>query len=42
VDTSTSHDDWFAKDQIAIRAYRRSKAVKHYPEWFKQCDIGAS
>jgi hypothetical protein len=42
VETSTSHDDWFAKDQIAVRAYRRSKAVKHYPEWFKQCDIGAS
>jgi hypothetical protein len=42
VETSTSHDDWFASDKIAVRAYRRSKAVKHYPEWFKQCDIGAS
>jgi hypothetical protein len=30
------------KDEIAIRAYRRSVAVKHYGEWFKSCVIGVS
>lgn len=42
VETSNSHASYFSEDKVAIRAYRRSKAVKHYPEWFFQCDIGAS
>lgn len=42
VETSNSHANYFSDDKVAIRAYRRSKAVKHYPEWFFQCDIGAS
>ena len=42
VETSNSHSDYFEKDKVAIRAYRRSVAVKHYPEFFVQCDIGAS
>ncbi|MGH2596130.1 MAG: phage major capsid protein [Actinomycetota bacterium] len=39
---SNSHSTFFAEDKVAIRSYKRSKAFKHNPEWFVQCDIGAS
>jgi len=36
VDTSNSHDDWFQKNLIAIRAEIRSILGVHYPEFFTE------
>lgn len=34
VESSNSHGDYFLEDKIALRAYLRSVAAVHYPEWF--------
>lgn len=42
VESSNSHDDYFLKDLVALRAYLRSVAAVHYPEWFVTAETGIS
>jgi HK97 family phage major capsid protein len=42
VESSNSHDDYFQKDLVALRAYLRSVAAVHYPEWFVTAETGLS
>lgn len=42
VDTSNSHDDYFERDLIAIRAELRSILCVHNPEVFVKVDVGSS
>lgn len=42
VDTSNSHDDYFERDLVAIRAELRSILCVHNPEVFVKVDVGAS
>ena len=42
VEMSNSHSDWFAKDQVAVRAESRLALAVTRPEAFSTADLSAS